>query len=249
MGFFIAFTSVIFICRVGTLISHFVYPFCKLGHTPCVDWLTTRGVRKLFRLMKTYLKFDFIRDYEHFDELPEQFMVISNHQSLLDIPMCMDYFEGDTLRFFTKAELMKGIPMVSRAMRKTKHCPLKRRGNPRNDMKNIEQFSRRIKYYGWNPVLFPEGTRSRNGELGKFHRAGFRRSMDLAPLPIAVCALDGVWKVATLAGIKKNMKKGSCRMKLLGVLPQPKNKEEQIEALETARRLIENQLTEWRTKK
>ena len=48
------------------------------------------------------------------------------------------------------------------------------------------------------PVIFPEGSRSKDGNLKTFHAAGFRRFLNAAPMPVAVCAVDGGWKISSL---------------------------------------------------
>lgn len=249
MGLFIAVIAVLTLFFSASLLSRITYPFRKSGDIPVTDWIVTRGVRHIFSLLRTYAGFRFIKDEGNFSKLPEQFIVLSNHQSLIDIPMYMDYFDGKRLRFFAKAELGSYVPVISLVLRRGKHCLLKRKGNPRNDMKSVDVFSWRVKQYGWNPVLFPEGTRSRDGSLGKFHRAGFRRTMDKAPLPVAVCAIDGSWEIATVSGILKNITNGGCRVRLLEVFPAPATKEEQITVLEKAHTLISDQLHAWRNEK
>ena len=96
-------------------------------------------------------------------------------------------------------------------------------------------------------MIFPEGTRSKDGNLGTFYSAGFRRLEETVNLPIAVCALDGGWKISKLDEIMRNLYRGSYRVKVLKIYPAPKNKEEEKVMLDEAHDLIQKQLDEWRS--
>jgi 1-acyl-sn-glycerol-3-phosphate acyltransferase len=95
-------------------------------------------------------------------------------------------------------------------------------------------------------VIFPEGTRSRDGSLGTFAAAGFRRIIGRQPMPVAVCAVEGGYKLATLEGIFRNLRNGIYRVKVLKVFPAPNSKQEQITILEEGKALIQAQLDTWR---
>jgi 1-acyl-sn-glycerol-3-phosphate acyltransferase len=55
--------------------------------------------------------------------MPDRCIVVSNHQSLLDIPILMHYFEPDRrLLFVAKKELGNGIPLISSVLRVGGHA-------------------------------------------------------------------------------------------------------------------------------
>ena len=70
----------------------------------------------------------------------------------------------------------------------------------------------------WIPVIFPEGTRSKDGSVGTFHAAGFRRFVDRCPLPVGVFAIDGGWRISKLGDMRKTLRGGRYRIKLLKVV-------------------------------
>ena len=121
-----------------------------------------------------------------------------------------------------------------------------RKGSPSVAMKAIDRFAVSSLSNNHIPVLFPEGTRGRDGNLKSFYSAGFRRLVEGTKLPVAVCVLDGGWKISNLNSIIRNLKKGTYRVKVLKVYDAPKDKEEEKKILEESKILMQTQLDEWR---
>lgn len=209
-------------------------------------WITDCFSVRLVRIFKTYFHFKFLADPSEKNNIPESCLIISNHQSLMDIPMLMVHLHGSRLRFVAKAELAAHIPIVAPMLKSDGHCLVVRGGQASKVMDSIDGFARQVAEHNWLPVIFPEGTRSKDGSLGRFHAAGFRRFLDDAPMPVAAFAIDGGWQYSDLKGIVCNLKNGFYRIKLLKVFPPPHGKEEQLAILEESRGLIQKQLDEWR---
>ncbi len=201
----------------------------------------------LFSLLNVYKKFKCIKYNNFTNDLPDQFMVISNHQSILDIPLIFEFFRNKTVRFIAKEELGRHVPVVSEMLRAHEHALIPRSGTPSAMMSVIDTFARRVMERKWIPVLFPEGTRSRDGSVGKFYAAGFRRMIDKAPLPVVVMALDGGCKFSTLGSFISKMDNGAFRIKILHIYEAPVSKAQQILILEDGKQRIEQQLYEWRS--
>lgn len=239
-------TLLLVLCELGfpTLMLCIVYPFSHKAALFWSDYITQRSARMLFSILGKYRKFDLIGDEESKKNLPSQFIVISNHQSLLDIVVYLVYF-ADRVRFVAKDSL-NSVPMVGKMLRTQGHCMIPRRGSPSVAMKSIDKFGKRMLDYGKCPVIFPEGTRSRDGNLGTFYAAGFRRLCEATKLPVVLCALDGGWKISSLDSIFTNLYRGAYRVKVLKVYDSPGGKEEQLKILQEAPELIEKQLEIWR---
>lgn len=95
---------------------------------------------------------------------------ISNHQGLADIPLIVGYIPK-TVGFIAKVELGK-IPILNIWMRAMK-CVLIDRLNARNAVAAINRAIENIQQ-GHPMVIFPEGTRSRNAEMGSFKPGSFK---------------------------------------------------------------------------
>ena len=223
-----------------------VYPFSKKTAKRLSDFCVKKMPVKVFGVLEKIDGFKFFGYEESKVQLPPQFIIISNHQSLFDIPAYMRFMPEVDLRFIAKDALGKGVPLVSPMLKSQKHCLIPRNVRPLESVKIISDFGKRAKEENLIPVLFPEGTRSRDGELGKFYSAGFRTLVEAAELPVLVCALDGGWRFATLKGLLKNMHKGSYRLQVLKVYPCPHGKEECNAVLEESKALIDAKIKDWR---
>ena len=224
------------------------YPFCPKICYKISDYIVNVCARRVFRIMRIYKKFRLSFSKKNFESLPEQFIVLSNHQSLLDIPIYMNFFDGRDVRFVAKDALGKNwIPLVAPMLKSHGHCFIPRRGGASIVMQRIDAFAGRCLSNKWNPVIFPEGTRSKTGELGKFFSAGFRRIADTSKLPVAVCVVDDGWKINDILHVMENMHKINYRAKLLKVFPPALTKEDQVTVLEQARALMQEQLDKWRS--
>lgn len=222
-----------------------VYPFSRKAALFWSDYITCRCARVVFAILKLYRKFQFLGDKENLKLLPEQFVVISNHQSLFDIVVYLKYFGGKKARFVAK-DTLGSVPMVGKMLKTQGHCMIPRHGSPSVAMSSIDSFASRVLQKKQIPVIFPEGTRTRDGNVGQFYAAGFRRLVESTKLPVAVCALDGGWQISRLNSLFRNLHKGTYRVKVLKVYPFPETKEDEKRILEESRELIKNQLEEWR---
>ena len=202
---------------------------------------------RVFAILTCYRNFHFFAYNDSKKLLPEQFIIISNHQSLFDIPAYMNFLRNKELRFVAKDNLARHIPLVSEMLRAQEHCMIPRRGSPMLAMKVVERFGQRIRERNQIPVLFPEGTRSRDGNVGRFYSAGFRKLSETLNLPVAVCALDGGWRIRDIGNIMRRLKNGCYRIKVMKIYPAAQTKEAAAAILEESRALIQRQLNEWRT--
>ncbi|HRY53665.1 MAG TPA: lysophospholipid acyltransferase family protein [Spirochaetia bacterium] len=211
-----------------------------------VDRYCDSVVARIFSLLRTYCAFEIVYEDRLGPDLPERFILVANHQSLLDIPLCMRMIAGRRLRFVAKKELGAGIPFVSSVLRTQGHALITRKGDTAQAMGAIRRFARRSRREGTCPVLFPEGTRSRDGKLGPFYTAGLRKVLEEGPLPLVVAAIDGGWRIAKLKDLYKSFRGIRYELRLAAVLPAPSGKKETLEALAAARDIISSELADMR---
>src|SRR5436190_14002451 len=103
------------------------------------------------------------------------YVYMSNHQSHLDIPMPYATLPSPTIRMLGKKELFQ-IPLWGRGLRAGEFIEVDRSNHARA-VKSIEHAARLIRD-GVSIYLAPEGTRSRDGRIGKLKKGGFHLAAD-----------------------------------------------------------------------
>ena len=118
---------------------------------------------------------------------PHQSYVFAlNHQSIFDIFVVYGWLPC-IFKWMMKAELRK-IPLIGKACESAGHIFINR-SNPIEAKHSIEKAEAHLKN-GVSLVVFPEGTRTKTGEMGVFKRGAFRVATDLS-LPIVPVTIRG----------------------------------------------------------
>src|SRR6478609_7181268 len=116
----------------------------------------------------------------------KSFVVMSNHQSLYDIPALYQALPL-RLRMVAKTELFR-IPIWAQAMRAAGFVELDRSVRERA-IESLERAKLALDR-GTSIWIAPEGTRSRDGSLGAFKHGGFHLALG-AGAPILPVTIDG----------------------------------------------------------
>lgn len=128
--------------------------------------------------------------------IPEQAPVIlvANHQSMNDIPPIIWFLRKCHPKFISKKALGKGIPSVSFNLRHGGSVLINRK-NPVQAINAIKKMAHYIEKHKRGVVIFPEGTRSRDGKPKPFQTRGLKTLFTQAPnalvLPISI---NNSWK-------------------------------------------------------
>ncbi len=173
------------------------------------------------------------------------YILVSNHQSLFDVPIFGGLLFSNYPKYVSKKELGKWLPSVS--------FNLTHGGNALIDRKDPVQARAAIRELGESAqrrnvavVIFPEGTRSRDGRLKSFRAGGLKELLEAAPsLPVVPTTIDGAWKLLTNKlfpipfGTKVSVRFSDPLERVEG--------EDAGELLARAREVIERTLIEWRS--
>ncbi|MEI7815730.1 MAG: lysophospholipid acyltransferase family protein [Desulfuromonadales bacterium] len=123
-----------------------------------------------------------VRGEEHLPNGPVIFM--SNHQSNFDILSLLAAMPRQ-FHWIAKKELFE-IPVFGPSMRRGGYIPLDR-GDGRKALQSLDEAAATI-HKGKSVVLFPEGTRTTDGNLLPFKRGGFilARKADVPVIPVTI---------------------------------------------------------------
>lgn len=113
------------------------------------------------------------------------YVFVSNHQSIYDIPILF-WSLPYQLRIIAKASLGH-FPFLGWHLRRTGHMLVDRR---RPDRSRIFSWANRLTASGLSLIVFPEGTRSRDGKVGTFKGGSFYLALE-AGLPVVPLSVVG----------------------------------------------------------
>jgi len=129
------------------------------------------------------------------------FVYASNHQSLIDILVLAAVLPGD-FKWVAKQSLMK-VPVLGWHLALSGHVGVDRAGDRKSAVDSIDKFVAVLKA-GKPLLIFPEGTRSRDGVLKPFKNGGFHAALR-ADVPVVPVALDGTFEL--MSKDKKSMER------------------------------------------
>jgi len=123
------------------------------------------------------------------------YVFVANHQSIYDIPVLF-WSMPFQLRIIAK-ESLGNFPMLGPHLKRTGHMLVDR---SRPDKAGILSWASRLTSNGLSLVVFPEGTRSRTGMMGKFKGGSILLAMQagLPLVPISVIGSRHVMKKGEL---------------------------------------------------
>ena len=135
--------------------------------------------------------------FENKDSIPKGVPIIfvSNHQSMYDIIGMIWYLRRFHPKFVSKKELGKGIPSVSYNLRHGGSILIDRK-DPKQAIPLIKSLSEYIEKHKRSAVIFPEGTRSKDGTPKEFAQSGLKILCKFAPSSVVVpITVNNSWKM------------------------------------------------------
>lgn len=191
-----------FISYLTTPIFHFFYGFLLVVFHPVqvitnlvfgdkprkkvVDILNYFLVKSLY-IMGCSVKFRGFKELSN----SRPIIIVSNHQSMYDIPAIVWGFRKCYPKFISKIELGKGLPSISYNLKYGKSALINRNSGPQS-IKEIFKLGRLIENGNYAACIFPEGTRSKSGNVKAFKTVGIGTLLRAAPSAIIIpFVIDG----------------------------------------------------------
>lgn len=127
-----------------------------------------------------------ITGLENFDK-SKKYVLVANHASLFDIMAIMSFHPS--ISWFGHIRLTK-IPIFRKLLKMINYIPVEK-GNIRNTKNIIDQML--VNSQGLTIAIFPEGTRTIDGKINKFHR-GFIHVLKNTELELLPVTLNGFYQ-------------------------------------------------------
>lgn len=130
------------------------------------------------------------------------YIYMCNHQSVFDIPVLLAHLRVQ-FRWLAKHELFQ-IPLFGTAMARAGYISINRTDR-RSAFESLNRAARIIRN-GVSVLIFPEGTRSKDGKIRLFKKGGFVMAVD-SGVPIVPVTLHGTWEI--MAKDKRILRSGN----------------------------------------
>lgn len=173
------------VCATGAMIAARFRPT-----SPATDWFAAAWGKVLIALAGVRTT---IEGLEHVDTA-QSYVFVSNHISGLDPPFHLAKMPVG-IRFLAKKELFK-VPIFGPGMRSIGMVETDRTAGVTAHRKINEQVAYVIEI-GRSLMVYPEGTRSRDGEMKTFKKGAFRIAIDngMPIVPVTISGTEQAWPV------------------------------------------------------
>lgn len=159
-----------------------ILPFAYLRLKKFVKGLVRFWARSVFWILGKKLR---IKGIENFSKR-ERYIIIANHASLFDVMAIMSFYPD--VAWFGHERLMK-VPVFSQILKMTNYIPLKET-NIKNTKLMLDKIIQKSKQH--TIAIFPEGTRTLNGNMNSFYR-GFVYILKASDAEILPVTLNGFY--------------------------------------------------------
>lgn len=150
-------------------------------------------------------------------------LVLMNHQSLVDILSVTMMSQPFVPAFVTRSRYARWVPAVSPCVRMLGGPIVDPKRDPRGSLAAVREAAPRQRH---GLLLFPEGHRSRDGELLPFRTGGTQATLGAHPMPVQLVVTDGGWRTRRLVDFVFNVHGLRVRTEVLDTFAPPSSEEE-----------------------
>jgi 1-acyl-sn-glycerol-3-phosphate acyltransferase len=119
-------------------------------------------------------------------------LIVANHQSLVDILQITLLAKPRVPAYVTRQRYARFVPLVSACIRGLGSPIVDPKRDPVGSVEAIRRGARELPH---GLILFPEGHRSRDGEILPFRSSGFATILRERPQPVYLVLNDGAFRV------------------------------------------------------
>lgn len=145
-------------------------------------------------------------------------LILMNHQSLFDIPMVVNTLDHGYPRIVTRQRYAWWIPLISHMVRLYQY-PVVNPGAKAGTLRGmVKQLMHAARTSDVPLAVFPEGTRTKDGEIGPLKTKGLALVLRARPWKVYVLVADGFWQTAKLKDLVGGMSAIRGKVELAGIL-------------------------------
>jgi 1-acyl-sn-glycerol-3-phosphate acyltransferase len=133
-------------------------------------------------------------------------LIVMNHQSLMDIPLVVKTVEGGYPRIVTRSRYNRFVPLISHMVRLYQYPVIDPTANPKDLLRSVRAMARSARDSDVPIAIFPEGTRSRDGSIGRFKTRGLSMLLKQREWTVYVFVVDGYWRTAKFKDFLKGIR-------------------------------------------
>jgi 1-acyl-sn-glycerol-3-phosphate acyltransferase len=145
-------------------------------------------------------------------------LILMNHQSLLDIPMLVQAVGGGYPRIVTRKRYGRWIPLISHLTRLYQYPLVDPTANTAELRRTYEQLKDMARTSPVPVAMFPEGTRTKNGEIARLRKRGLALMLGTRSWQVYVIVADGFWRRPRFKDFVGGLHEIRGRIELAGVL-------------------------------
>lgn len=209
------------------------------------DWVLAGWQRWLAGTLITLIRIVGGARFEPLPAIPSApgVLVLMNHQSLLDIPIVVRSLEHGYPRIVTRKRYAHGVPVVSKMIELYDYPVVDPRAGMKGQLKMLRSVARdpRVPI-----VVYPEGTRSRDGALLPFRRGAVDTLLRHRRWRVYLLTSDGTLPCGRLRDMLDGVEGVHCRVSVSGPFDTPSDPHEIAPWLEEMEGRMRNSLAELR---
>lgn len=146
-------------------------------------------------------------------------LIVMNHQSLFDIPLVVQTVAEGYPRIVTRKRYIdRWIPVISHMVRLYQYPVVDPSANADEIRESLNDLERAAGESDVPMAVFPEGTRSKNGQVGRFKKGALARILRSRPWTVYVYVADGFWRAAKFKDFVRGLAHVEGKMEHVGTL-------------------------------